>query len=224
MTATNNTSPTRILVEVNTSSPILIKASDQPFTIRLSARVDHNSPITIDATMTLLCPQRTALESQDLTFKDTATGAYAERTQFYIQRQLPGRLAAATDSIVQLPPRDAVDAYKVDQTFSRLPAYTPDLSSERGLSDFQRELAAGVSQIRDQVNGLSPGHTYEIGLGTQMSAVRSWMEGHKVEVFLRGEIARSTFAARTLLRMELVNAATVQVVDGGHPQEGAGGE
>ncbi|KAK3721016.1 hypothetical protein LTR37_003306 [Vermiconidia calcicola] len=214
--ADGHTAPTRILVEVHTSSPILDKSSDQRFTITLSARVDHHRPITINAFMTVLYSQALALDSQGLTFKDTATGTYAERRQLYVQYQLPDRLTATSDHIVQLPPRDAVDAYTVPHTFQRLPKYIPDMSSE-DLSDFQKELAAGVSQALDQTIGLSPGHTYEIGLGTHMSSVSEWRAGSKAEVFSRDSLASNALAG-TPLRMELINLATVHVVDEGCSQ------
>ncbi|KAK3712813.1 hypothetical protein LTR37_008904 [Vermiconidia calcicola] len=214
--------PTRILVEVHTSRPFLDKSSDQRFTITLSARVDHHRPVTINAFMTVLYSQGLALDSQGLVFKDTATGTYAERRQFYVQWQLPDRLTATTDSIVQLPPRDAADAYTVSHTFYRMPEYVPDLSSE-DLSDIQKELAAGVSQALDQTMGLSPGHTYEIGLGTHMSSVSEWREGSKAEVFSRSSLASNALAG-TPLRMELINLATVRVIDEGCPQEKTGKE
>ena len=167
--------------------------------------------------MTVLYSQTEALDHQGLTFKDTSSGMYAERREIEVQRQLPDWLTATTDYIVQLPSRKARDAYSVSHTFQRLPGYVPDLSGEDGLSDLQKVLATGVSQMRDQTNGLSPGHTYEIGLGTtHMSFVNQWREGSKAEVFSRGSVLSGGMAGSPL-KLELTNVATIKVIDGRHP-------
>jgi len=168
---------------------------------------------------TVLYSEAEALDYQGLTFRDTSTGTYAERRHIDVQRELSDRLTATTDYVVELPPRSAVQAYNVSHTFERLPEYAPDLSRENDLSDEQKILAAGVSQMRDQTRGLTPGHTYEIGLGaTYMSSVREWREGSKAEVFLRGPMA-SIGVADIPLSMELVNVATFYVADESHHQE-----
>ena len=210
--------PTRILVTVRTSSSILDKSNEKPFTITLSARVDHHRPVTIKAMQTVLYSQVEALDYQGLTFRDISTGTYAERRHMDVQRELPDRLTATTDYVVELPPRNAVQAYDVCHTFERLPEYVPDLSHENNLSDEQKILAAGVSQMHDQTRGLT-GHTYGIGLGaTYMSSVREWREGSKAEVFLHGSMS-SAGLANIPLSMELVNVATFYVADESHHQE-----
>lgn len=205
--------PTRILVELQTSSSTLNKADDQPFTITLKAKVDHDHPVTIDAFLTLLWPQANALDFQGFTFKDIATGALAERAQLNIFYAPPDRLAANSECAVQLPPHNAAETYTVSHSF-RMRAWATEFAAK--MDDLDQEW---LIRQNDQTEGLLVGHVYEIGLGTYWNEVDCWWEGNKAEVFLRGSLARSP--RDTPLRMELVNDVKILIVDETLPSESA---
>ena len=198
--------PKRILVEVHTSSPTFDKASEQPFNITLSAKVDHVRSVTIDGFMSVLYRRSAALDHAGLTFKDIDTGELAERRDLHAVIELPERLAATTSSVIQLPPRDTSNSYTVSHEFVRGKPLEPSPT----MNAFEREMLAAAADLGDQTVGLIPGHTYEIGLGTQMSLVRWWREGNKAEVFLRGSLSRQTVGEP--LQMELVKTAQFRVV------------
>lgn len=197
--------PTRILVEVSTSSTTLDKSSHQPFVITLSARVDNDRSVTADVFRTLLWPRSAALDYQGLTLKDIDTGALAQRGVIDICYRPADRLTGASTDVVQLPPRDSTESYAVSHSF-QMPVEAlaaPSAEDDPMMKELMLE--------DDQTIGLIAGHTYEIGLGTDMSEVSWWREGNKSEVFLRGPLSRHDERGAPL-EMELVNTPRFEVI------------
>jgi len=197
------------VVDVETSSPTCSKSGHPPFAITLKAWVDGDHPVTIDAFKTLLHKRPAALDYQGLTFTDIETGKLAQRRVIDIHTRLAPSLTATSDSVVEIPSMKATEPYTVSHSFQIPTPSQPASSADPSVLD-----AVGVellATMSNQAVGLNTGHTYEIGLGTQMSSVTWWREGTMAEAFAHGPIDRRAEGPR--LRIVLANTARFEVVE-----------
>lgn len=196
----SNQQPPRIFVTVSTSGPTLSKSGRWPFIITLEARVEYDSPITIDAFHTVLHPRpQVILDLDGLTFKDKETAQLADRPSIHVQYHIMNDPSTVdSEHVVEIPSiRSKGKPWTVSHAFR---FRGPPLTGFE--EDIQRAL--------DQTTSFSEGHNYEIGLGDNMSTVRSWSKGSKSDVFASGP--RYLAKDRPDLPLALVNEATFDVV------------
>ena len=230
-TDTANTQIPRILVTLTTSSPILSRSGTPSFTITLEATADSNSAITVDSFDTVLHPRMPALDYQGLTFTDAKTGELAKRSVIDIQYQVPDFLDITSESVIEIPSKDAEHAYAVSHTFKvpQVKLLDPDeplSTTEQQLRELvgrstgkptnaSISLEAELYHSMSQVVGFHVGHTYEIGLGSDMTAVSWWRPGKKSDGFAQGRLRRTSAADTLRPRIEMVstNKVSFEVVE-----------
>ncbi|KAK5122310.1 hypothetical protein LTR85_004221 [Meristemomyces frigidus] len=176
----------RILATIETSSSTLSKSGGKgTLTITLKATIEGKEPVTINAFQTILDPR---MPAQGLTFKDTQSGNLAERVRIDIHYEVPDLLSITTDSVVEIPTSSQAagqPAYTVSHTFKVLDVRQPK-SGDPPLS-FEEQLQLEISPVA----GFAVGHTYEIGLGEDMSKISWWRVGQKSDVFAGGRQLRA---------------------------------
>ncbi|SMR51651.1 unnamed protein product [Zymoseptoria tritici ST99CH_3D1] len=184
----------KILVTVATSSDKMSLSGQTPFSITLRAVVEGDRPVTFSTHRTIFWPRNQALFEGGLSFKDVKTGNFAARTRFQVCRMLPDTISASDESVHKLPAQ-----------ISRAPPYevTFDFRIE---GDSPRSTGHGT--------GLEIGHEYEIGLGTERSALSWWKMGSKIEVFAAPNQHRSRTVGAGVpeLQMIMTNTALFKVV------------
>ncbi|KAK5133795.1 hypothetical protein LTR08_007224 [Meristemomyces frigidus] len=143
-----------------------------------------------------------------LTFTDTGTGRLADRIVIDVNYEVPEYLTSATESIIEIRPRNDPDPYTVSHTF-----HNPQLSRPKA----DEEPSSVYGQMRfaccSQTAGFEVGQSYEIGLGKDMSRIWWWKRGKKSLVFAGGQ-RRSNVVDWGLPKvgMVLTNAASFAVV------------
>jgi len=109
--------------------------------------------------------------------------------------------------VIEIPPESSAEKpYTVSHTF-HIPQLPLPSSAKQQPDDDITEFARMAC---NQAAGFAVGHTYEVGLGEQMSSVYWWLLGSKADIFARSP--QTAHLRVPKVQMVLTNTVTFQVV------------